>query len=154
MNTDTMTREELLFLAEKLRDGLFGLYQDMVATDTLLAPQYRPGECRRIARQMLDLARDGEITRYPPREDVPFDYQDLNHLLPFLEQDILTQQEIDEVERAQKWLVDLIDDKTGKEHVDVKVKTLSRALWPHRFTTHLAKASRSLLELMKMGKVQ
>jgi len=81
--------------------------------------------------------------------DIEFDYNNFEHLYVFLDEGIPTEEDIKEQEKRLKYLRDLTNDKFNREHVDVKVKTLNKALWSIEYITEFAKVSRAMLNFIK-----
>jgi hypothetical protein len=91
---------------------------------------------------------DGTLPTSAPDEDKELDYNDFEQLYMALDGWIPSEQEIKELDNHFKYFRELTEDKVGKDHVDVKVKTLNRMAYKSEFIHDLAKASRKLLDMI------
>ncbi len=92
---------------------------------------------------------DGSLAIAPVEEcDEEIDYNDFDHLYMELDNGIPVMEEIEESKKSMRYIQDILNNHTGKEHVDIKVKTLRKAIWPFDYILDVAKASRKMLDMI------
>ena len=91
---------------------------------------------------------DGTLSISAPDEDKELYYNDFEQLYMELDSGIPSLEEIEDSKKSMKYLQNLLNEHVGKEHIDVKVKTLRKAVWPFEYILDLAKASRKLLDMI------
>jgi len=91
---------------------------------------------------------DGTLPGRSEDREIEFDYGDFDQLYMFLDDSIPSEAWIKEQESRIKYLRDLTDDKFNKDHVDVKVKTLNKALFTIEQYTELAKTVRKIVDVL------
>jgi hypothetical protein len=91
---------------------------------------------------------DGTLPVASSENPDEFDFNDFEQLYMELDSAIPSIEEIAEGEKSLRYLNELTLEKVGRDHVDVKVKTLKQMMWKLEFVTNLAKASRKMLDMI------
>lgn len=89
----------------------------------------------------------------PDNRGKELNYDDFDELYMELEDGIPYMEDILERQKDFHYIQSLADCHVGRDHVDIKVKTLRKAIAPFEWILDLALASRKMFEMIKTGKI-
>ena len=97
--------------------------------------------------QLVDSTLPIPVQEEPDKDSI--NYEDFDELYMELEEGVPWLEDILERQQDFKYIQGLADEHVGRDHVDIKVKTLRKAIAPFGWILDLAKASRKMLDMIK-----
>jgi len=173
-----MSKEELLSLVWNMSEMALDLSQHLECTE-MLRVQYKKDAYKRAAKMAAEIVYaweyqhpkgncevamfDGngltvergelmDILESPPPErsrDKELDYGDFEQMFDLIDGAVESGALIERAGNALRYLRELSEGKFGKEHVDVKVKTLNKAIYNFEMVHEVMSAAKALVDLMR-----